>query len=134
MSEPVVVDREALEVQFVASRTDEIEEIRRAWEELESVVDLPGRRFYGAYYPYEKEYRACVAIREGDQPVPGLATGTLPGGQYLRARLSGEPPAVYDQIRPTFEGMLERAKTDPGRPSLELYRRRDEIELLLPIL
>jgi hypothetical protein len=132
MSEPTVVEREALEVQFVTS-TDEIDEIRRAWEKLESVVDPHGRRFYGAYYPYEKQYRACVEIREGDQRVPGLATGTLPGGHYLRARLTGEPPAVYDQIRPTFEGLVERAKPDPGRPSLEQYRRRDEIDLLLPI-
>ena len=132
MSEPVVVEREALEVQFVPS-TDEMGEIRRAWQELEAAVNMEGRRFYGAYYPYEKEYRACVEVREGDQRVPSLATGTLPGGQYLRTRLTGEPPDVYDQIRPTFERLVKRAEPDPGRPSLEQYRRRDEIDLLLPI-
>lgn len=134
MTEPTVVERDPIEVQFVAC-TDEIDEIRRAWEKLESVVDPHGRRFYGAYYPYEEDlkYRACVEIRGGDRPVPGLPTATLPGGRYLRARLSGEPPALYDEIRPTFEDLLLHAKPDPHRPSLELYRRRDEIDLLLPV-
>jgi hypothetical protein len=133
MSEPTVVERQAIEVQFVGS-SDGIDEIRRAWEELESVVDPHGRHFYGAYYPDEKEYRACVELRAGDSPFPGLATATLPGGRYLRARLSGEPPSVYDRIRPTFEELLQRAEPDPRRPSLERYRRRDEIDLLLPIV
>ena len=132
MSEPVVVEREPIEVQYVAV-PDGIEHIRRAWDELEAVVDLHGRRFYGAFYPREDEYRACVELREGDPLVPGLETGTLPGGRYLRARLRGEPPGVYERIGPTFDELLRDAESDPERPSLEYYRRRDEIDLLLPV-
>ena len=35
----------------------------------------------------------------------GLESGTLPGGRYLRARLRGDPPAVYERIGPTFDEM-----------------------------
>ena len=107
--------------------------IRRAWDELEAVVDLHGRHFYGAFDPVADDYRACVEVRETNELVPGLESGTLPGGRYLRARLRGEPPAVYERIGPTFEELMRLRKPDTSRPSLEHYRRLDEIDLLLPI-
>lgn len=132
MTDFVEIEREEIAVQFVGV-TDGLEHIRRAWNELEAVVPLRGRHFYGAFDPVANEYRACVEVREGDEPAPGLESGTLPGGRYLRARLRGEPPVVYEQIGTTFEAMLEQAKADETRPSLEHYRRHDEIDLLLPI-
>jgi hypothetical protein len=36
-------------------------------------------------------------------------------------------------IAPTFDELVRRAEPDPSRPSIEHYRRRDEIDLLLPI-
>ena len=72
-------------------------------------------------------------MREGDELVSGLESGTLPGGRFLRARLRGEPPAVYEQIGPTFDELARQAKPDESRASLEHYRRHDEIDLLLPI-
>jgi hypothetical protein len=57
----------------------------------------------------------------------------LPGGRYLRARLRGDPPGVYEQIGPTFEELTRGRKPDISRPSLEHYRRYDEIDLLLPV-
>lgn len=74
-----------------------------------------------------------MEVREGDELVPGLDSGTLPGGRYLRARLRGDPPAVYERIGPTFDELTREAKPDRSRPSLEHYRRVDEIDLLLPI-
>lgn len=134
MSEPVVVQREEIAVQFVRA-ADAIGEIRRAWAELErTVVTLRGRRFFGAFDPGAGDYRACVQLREGDRPVAELETGMLPGGRYLRARLTGEPPGVYERIAPTFDELVRRAKPDPSRPSIEHYRRRNEIDLLLPVL
>ena len=65
--------------------------------------------------------------------MPGLERGTLPGGRYLRARLRGEPPAVYERIGPTFEELMRQARPDESRPSIECYRRLDEIDLLLPV-
>lgn len=133
MSEFVEVQREEIAVQFVRV-PDGLANIRRAWDELEAIVPLHGRHFYGAFDPTADEYSACVEVRESDETFPSLESGTLPGGRYLRARLRGEPPAVYERIGPTFEEMERTAKQDGSRLSLEWYRRYDEIDLLLPIL
>jgi hypothetical protein len=126
------VEREEIAVQFVRV-SDGLDEIGRAWNELESVVALRGRHFYGSYDPVADDYRACVEVGEGDESMPGLESGTLPGGRYLRARLRGEPPGIYQRIKPTFDALSAHAARDDGRPSLEHYRRHDEIDLLLPI-
>jgi hypothetical protein len=126
------VERDEIAVQFVRV-PDGLANIRRAWDELEAVVPLRGRHFYGAYDPVTDEYRACVEVRAGDELAPGLESGTLPGGRFLRARLRGDPPAVYERIGPTFEELMRHTQPDETRPSLEHYRRHDEIDLLLPI-
>jgi predicted transcriptional regulator YdeE len=132
MSEFDEVERDEIAVQFVRAE-DGIPGIRQAWDALEAVVDLHSRHFYGAFYPRENEYRACIEVRDGDELVDGLESGTLPGGRYLRARLHGEPPAVYERIGPTFDELAGERAPDESRPGLEYYRRRDEIDLLLPI-
>jgi predicted transcriptional regulator YdeE len=132
MSEFAEVEREEMAVQCVRV-PDGLEHIRRAWDELEAVVDLHGRHFYGAFDPAAEDYRACVEVREGDEAAPGLESGTLPGGRYLRARLRGDSPGIYERIGPTFQEMTQHTKPDETRPSLEWYRRHDEIDLLLPI-
>jgi hypothetical protein len=132
MSEFQEIEREEIAVQFVRV-PDGLEHIRRAWSELEAVVTLRGRHFYGAFDPVANDYRACVELREGDELAPGLELGTLPGGRFLRARLRGEPPAVYGRIGPTFDEMAKQTIPDESRPGLEHYRRRDEIDLLLPV-
>jgi hypothetical protein len=132
MSEFSPVEREAIVVQFIRV-PDGLEHIRRAWNELEAVVHLHGRHFYGAFDPVADDYRACVEVREGDELTPGLESGTLPGGRYLRARLRGDPPEIYERIKPTFDELVREATVDESRPSLEHYRRLDEIDLLLPI-
>jgi len=132
MNEFSEVERDEIAVQFVRV-PDGLDEIARAWNELEAVVPLRGRHFYGAYDPAADDYRACVEVRQGDSLAPGLDSGTLPGGRYLRARLRGEPPGIYERIKPTFEQLLRHSQPDNTRPSLEHYRRHDEIDLLLPI-
>jgi len=132
MTDFTEVEREEIAVQFVRA-ADGMAGIRSAWDRLESVVDLHGRHFYGAYDPVADDYRACVEMRDGDALVSGLECGTLPGGRYLRARVRGEPPEVYGRIRPTFDELAQTTQHDGTRPSLEHYRRRDEIDLLLPI-
>ena len=64
----------------------------------------------------------------------GLEVGSLPGGRYARERLTGEPPKIYEPIGPTFERLATRTDRDPSRPGIEFYRRRDVIDLLLPIV
>jgi hypothetical protein len=129
-----LVERDEVTVMFKRV-ADDPAAISQGWVELEQAVgSLRGRKFYGAFEVAAGEYRVCVQLREGDEPDQlGLELGRLPGGQYLRVRLQGEPPAVYDLIAPTFERLAMRADSDPTRPSIEFYRRRDVIDLLLPI-
>src|SRR6476659_949768 len=71
MSEFEEVEREEIAVQFIRV-PDGLEHIRRAWDELEAVVPLRGRHFYGAFDPVANDYRACVELRDGDELVSGL--------------------------------------------------------------
>jgi hypothetical protein len=127
------VERAEIEVMFLRT-DDEPAEMRRGWERLEAAVGLRGRKFFGTFDPSTREYRVCVQAREGDDPAAlGLESGTLPGGRYLRARLRGEPPEVYERIGPTFAALVKAVHPDETRPSIEFYRQRDEIDLLLPV-
>ena len=127
------VERAETEVMYLPT-ADEPVDMRRGWERLEAVVGLRGRKFFGAFDPSTREYRVCVQVREGGDPAAlGLELGTLPGGRYLRARLRGEPPEVYERIAPTFAALVKAARPDETRPSIEFYRKRDEIDLLLPV-
>ena len=131
--EATPVERDEVAVMFIRTR-DDVSLFGPAFARLEELVGTRGRKFYGAFYPREKEYRACVVLQEDDDPQAlGLETGTLPGGPYLRARLQGEPPEVYGRIGPTFEALVATTPPDESRPSLEFYRRYDEIDLLLPV-
>lgn len=113
--------------------SDDLADIRAAWERLESIVPLQRRKFFGALEE-GAAYLACAERKEGDDPdALGLESLVLPGGRYLRERLRGEPPDVYDEIAPTFQMLVEHAEQDETRPSIEFYRRRDEIDLLLPV-
>jgi predicted transcriptional regulator YdeE len=130
---PSVVERPDVEVMSLRA-DDTLDEIRRAWQRLEGLVDLHGRKFFGTFDATTQEYRACVQLREGDNPATlGLERGTIPGGRYLRVRVRGEPPEVYERIGPTFAELEKTADVDASRPSVEFYRRRDEIDLLLPV-
>jgi hypothetical protein len=126
----VVITREDTPVRYVASR-DEVTGIRDAWERLEAVVPLRGRRFLGVVWP-SGVYWAAVE-RLADREDGGLDEGVIPGGAYLRMRLRGEPPEVYDRIPSAFEVLAAGAERDPERPDIEFYRRRDEIDILLPV-
>jgi hypothetical protein len=109
--------------------------IREAWSRLERAIgSLRGRRFVGAFEPERGEYRACVEALPGDDAGSlGLEAGTLPGGEYVRLRLRGEPPELYDRIPSAFEELVRAHEPDSSRPSLEVYRSRAEVDLLLPV-
>ena len=125
------VTRDDTPVLFVRC-ADDLPEIRAAWERLESVVgSLRGRRFHGVFWPSSEEYWACVERRAGEESGE-LEAGVVPGGAYLRERLRGEPPAVYDGIAAAFELLETRAPRDPERPGIEYYRRRDVVDVLMP--
>jgi predicted transcriptional regulator YdeE len=128
-----VVERDEIQVMGILTM-DDLDAIRAAWQRLEEIVPLRGRKFFAAVDTSAGDYFACVQLRDGDDPRPlGLEVRTLPGGRYLRARLRGEPPELYDQIGPAFEALVEQAEPDANRPSLEFYRRRDEVDVLVPV-
>jgi hypothetical protein len=111
-----------------------VDDIQRGWARLEELVSTRGRKFYGALDPPTGDYWACVEMKEGDDAAAlGLELGVLPGGRYLRARIRGEAPAIYERIAPTFNTLERSVASDPTRPEIEYYRKRDEIDLLVPI-
>ncbi|MEV4317485.1 hypothetical protein [Actinocrispum sp. NPDC049592] len=126
------VTRTAAPVMFLRV-ADELPAMQRAWAELEGVVGLRERRFYGVFDERAQEYLVCAGIRPGDPPGRfGLEVGEVAGGDYLR--LEGEPPGVYSGIGPGFRELHALARADPKRPDVEFYRRRTEVELLMPVI
>ncbi|HEX6762374.1 MAG TPA: GyrI-like domain-containing protein [Gaiellaceae bacterium] len=130
----VIVEREDVHVMFKRA-ADEQKAIEGAFRTVESAVGtLRGRKFFGVFDAGQHEYRACVQIRDDDDPEAlGLEVGVLPGGRYARVRLEGEPPALYRRIAPSFERLTTRPDHDASRPSIEFYRRHDVVDLLLPV-
>jgi len=99
-----------------------------------SLPSLRGRRFYGIFDRGTGEYRACVAIEEGDDPLAaGGSRGVIPGGVYLRARLRGPHDEMTPRIRETFDAMAAAGMPDRARRAVEFYRRSDELILLFPV-
>ncbi len=133
-SVPVVVERLGTAVRYVQV-TDEISQIRAAWPVLEQAVgSMRGRRFIAAFDPLQGWYRACVEIRvEVTDEERALPEMVIPGGPYLRVRLRGDPPEVYDEIAAAYALPESSAHRDDSRPSLERYRRLDEIDVLMPV-
>jgi len=102
-----------------------------AFETLDARIGSPrGRRFYGTYDG--REYRACVAIQEGDDPQAlGLTTWRIGGGEYERTKLTDWQERI-EEIGPTFDAMAAGCEPDYARPCIEFYRSSREL-LLLPV-
>ena len=121
-----------VDVMYVRGQEKPSEE---AFAELETVVGPKGRRFYGVFDEGAGKYWACVQRREQDDPASlGLRMGTIEGGLYASERLRGDYEALASLIAPTFKAMGARHSVDSSRPSIEFYRRHDEIVLYLPIV
>ena len=134
MSEEHIVLRDPIDVMLVRVE-DELEQMERAWAEFEAKVGLRGRKFYGAFDPATSMYSVCAVLHPDDDPEAyGAERGTLPGGRYACVRLTGEPPGVYELIGPTAQRLSQRPDADGTRPTLEYYRRRDVIDVLVPVV
>ena len=93
---------------------------------------LRGRKFYGTYL--DGEYRACVAIKEGDDPAElDLKTWVIPGGEFACRKLDDYEEKI-PEIGQTFQAMIAENPWDSTRPSIEFYRSHDELILYLPTL
>jgi hypothetical protein len=109
--------------------------IQEAWPAFESGFDsLHGRRMMGLIDNRAGTYRLSTERLPRDLENPlGLDETTIPGGRYLRLRLIGDPPGVYDQIAAAFDELFEHADHDPTRPLIEFYRREGEVDCLVPV-
>lgn len=126
-----IVRLQPIEVMYVRQYEEPSGE---AFEELEAVVGLKGRRFYGLFDEPGGRYWACVRRKEQDDPADlGLEALTIEGGLYATERLRGNYESLVPLIAPTFDAMAERHAADPCRPSVEYYRRHNEFVLYLPI-
>jgi hypothetical protein len=114
---------------------DGLAAIPTAWRQLEDIVgSLKGRRFVGAFDPVAGWYRACVKVADVAAAAElALPECVLPGGRYLRLRLRGDPPELYERLPGAFELLESSSERDPSRPSLEIYRRLDRVDALLPV-
>lgn len=135
----VRVEREDTLVMFVGAEGDPrivSGAAQRAFSELESRLGtLRGRRFFGVFNPASSEYLACVQRKDGDDAdTLGLQQTVIPGGVYLRATITGQPPALYAQIGPVFDELEKQEPPDPTRPLIEFYRRHNEVDLLVPVV
>lgn len=126
------VDRDPVHVRYVEV-ADDAQAIATGWASLEDAVGtMRGRRFLAVIA--DDRYRACVEqitdVTTAEQRLPTLV---VPGGAYRRVRLHGEPPGIYEQIAPAAAFLGEAPDCDPQRPILELYLRRDRIDVLMPV-
>jgi hypothetical protein len=132
------IDRDPVAIVLAAVDGPPDEAAQPAFSRLEkALASMQGRRFYGYFDVSNMRYVACAERQDGDDArALGLEEGELPGGAYLRARLRAEPPQLYAQIGPTFDELAAEAGDDADRtrPWLEYYRRRDEVEVLLPVI
>lgn len=110
-----------------------------AMHRLESKLpSLKGRKFYGTFrlLPDGEEYFACVERTDADDPTAmGLEVGTIPGGLYLRRKLSDWQKVIdAGKLGEQFEEVLRQCNPDRSRPSIEYYRSMSEMHLLEPVL
>ena len=133
-SEPTRTLKAGVTVMLERTR-DELPAIQQLWPRFENLVGLRGRRMYAMVDICTGTYAACTPVKAGDDPARfGLATAELPGGWYLRTRITGDPPGLYQRIGPAMQALAAlAAPADPDRPLVEYYRRHDEIELWVPV-
>jgi hypothetical protein len=116
---------------------DELADIQRLWPVFEEVVGVRGRHMYAMVDTTLDSYATCTPILPDDEPATlDLETGTLPGGEHLRGRLSGPAPAIYEDIGPGMQELIAMAggDLDKARPLVEFYRRHNKIDLWVPVL
>lgn len=112
---------------------DDLASVQAAWPDFEGAFDsLQGRSMMGLVYDGVYRMSTVRLDRDSDNPL-ALEETVIPGGDYLRLRLRGTAPAVYEQIGEAFEVLFDRADHDADRPHIEYYRREGEVDCLVPV-
>lgn len=113
---------------------------REAFMRLEKRMDsLRGSRMYGLLYPGEPvTYYACLRLEDDHSDDLGFDRAEVPGGLYGRRLVRdwgdkiSELPEIFDHLQADLlnAGFLH----DATRPSLEFYRRSNELLIMMPVL
>ena len=134
MAAETIVTAEDVPVMYVAGQRGRpiAEQAPEAFKTLEAKLSsLKGRKFYGIVIG--DEYRACVAITPNDDaaslPHP---TWTIPGGRYVRRKIENWEENLH-RIGTSVEELRRRSDFDPTRSSVEYYRSRKELLLMVPV-
>lgn len=116
-----------------------VNDVSRVVDSVEEKLDhkLTGRKCYGVANEDQNglHYRACISIKEGDDPAAlGLEKSFIPGGKYAKDRIRPwDFRKDVPELVAKFEVMAKEHKEDKTRPSIEFYRRHDDLILYLPI-
>ena len=105
----------------------------------ERMESLRGSRMYGLLYPGEPTaYYACLRLDDDHSDDLGFDRAEVPGGLYGRRFVRdweneiSELPEIFDQLQ---ADLLEAGFIrDVTRPSLEFYRRSNELLIMVPVL
>jgi hypothetical protein len=94
---------------------------------------------YGLLYCGDPErYFACLRLDDADSDALGFERAIVPGGLYWR-RLVRDWNSRLSELSQIFDS-LQRELTSGGyvhdreRPSIEFYRRIDELVIMVPVL
>jgi hypothetical protein len=127
----MLVTRDPVTVMYVVSPKGP-QSAAETFDRLEArLPSLKGRKFYGTML--NGEYRACVALEPEDSPdTMGLETWTIPGGAYVRRKLTDWPEHA-DEIGEIFTTLAAEHPRDPARPNVEFYRSQKELLLFMAV-
>ena len=130
---PQPLAREATEV-MGRTTIDDLAHIEEAWPAFERLVGLRGRKMFATVDTRRARYTVCTPITSRDDPdALGLTRSELPGGSFLRGRMVGEPEWLYARIAEGIEELRAMVDVDDARPLVEYYRRREQVELWVPV-
>jgi hypothetical protein len=139
MDPPTVIDQQPFEVARAEAQGGAVG-ADAAFDHLEGRMQtLRGRRMYGVLYRGDPErYFACVRLDNEAHDDLGFERATVPGGRYGHRLVRDwnvripELPGMFDALHADLVdgGYL----IDESRPSIEYYRRSDELLIMVPVL
>lgn len=110
--------------------------IKGAWDRLEArIPSLKGRRFYGltACEGGELVYYAAVEVASEDEAATlGFPVLRVKGGRCVRVKLMDWSNRV-GEISAIFDELMRNYRMAPNAPTIEYYRSRSELHLLVPL-
>ena len=85
--------------------------VQAAWPDFEAILgSLKGRKMMGVIFNRDDVYRLATSKLDDDGAAGyGLEETVVPGGDYLRLRLHGDPPEIYARIGAAFDELFEHA-------------------------